>query len=227
MPAYNEEKTIAATIECFRELKLPYDLIVVNDGSRDRTAEILAELGVTSITLPYNLGLGGAMQTGYRYARRHGYDIAIQLDADGQHDPKDLPRLVEAVQQTGAGLVIGSRFVAPTGYHAPLDRRLAMIFFSQLISLIVGYRLTDTTSGYQAINRQVIELFAEWYPSDFAEVEGMVYLHRRGIRIHEIPVRMYERQGGVSSISAIRGLFLSIKATLAVLISLLQGGARR
>lgn len=227
IPAYNEEHAIIGTIQSLRATGLPVDIVVIDDGSRDRTAAMVEEMGVGLISLPYNLGIGGAVQTGYRYAYRHGYDVAVQLDADGQHDPSDLPALLAELERSGAGMVVGSRFCVDTGYKAPLSRRIGMVFFAFLVSRIAGYRITDTTSGYRAAGRQVITLFAEWYPSDYPEVEALVYLNKKGIRIREVPVTMKERQGGTSSITMMRGIYYMIKVTLAILVSLLQRGEHR
>ncbi|GAB6934584.1 glycosyltransferase family 2 protein [Calditerricola yamamurae] len=217
IPAYNEEETIAQTVTALMRAT-PYDYIVVNDGSTDRTREILVQNGFNFLDLPVNLGIGGAMQTGYKYALMHGYDYAIQLDADGQHDPADLDKLVREIQTGKWDLVIGSRFVQPTGYRGSRLRRIGISYFSFILRLLTGERIADPTSGYRIVNRRVIEEFARHYPTDYPEVEVIVSLARKGYRIKEIPVNMKARQGGASSITPIKSVYYMIKVTLFCMI---------
>lgn len=217
IPAYNEEETIAQTVTALMRAT-PYDYIVVNDGSTDRTREILVQNGFNFLDLPVNLGIGGAMQTGYKYALMHGYDYAIQLDADGQHDPADLDKLVREIQTGEWDLVIGSRFVQPTGYRGSRLRRIGISYFSFILRLLTGERIADPTSGYRIVNRRVIEEFARHYPTDYPEVEVIVSLARKGYRIKEVPVNMKARQGGASSITPIKSVYYMIKVTLFCMI---------
>lgn len=217
IPAYNEEETIAQTVTALMRAT-PYDYIVVNDGSTDRTREILVQNGFNFLDLPVNLGIGGAMQTGYKYALMYGYDYAIQLDADGQHDPADLDKLVREIQTGEWDLVIGSRFVQPTGYRGSRLRRIGISYFSFILRLLTGKRIADPTSGYRIVNRRVIEEFARHYPTDYPEVEVIVSLARKGYRIKEVPVNMKARQGGASSITPIKSVYYMIKVTLFCMI---------
>ncbi|GGJ09972.1 glycosyl transferase family 2 [Alicyclobacillus cellulosilyticus] len=224
IPAYNEAAVIGKVIAEIRRQPQPVDVLVVNDGSTDDTAHVAAQAGARVITLPVNLGIGGAVQTGYRYAARYGYDIAVQLDADGQHDPADLPKLLAPLLAgEPVDLVVGSRYVEQTPYRSTVMRRLGMIVLAAVVRLLVGYPIKDTTSGYRAANRSVIELFARWYPTDYPEPESLVYLHKHGFRIREVSVHMRERGGGRSSITPFRSMYYMVK----VLLSLLMNAARR
>jgi len=217
IPAFNEADSIAATVAEVRAA-VDYDFIVVNDGSSDDTARILDREGIPHLDLPINLGIGGAMQTGYRYAYREGYQYAAQLDGDGQHDPKDLPRLAHALESGGHDMVIGSRFVEERGYRGGRARRSGIYYFQHLIRFLTGLRVTDPTSGFRLVNRRVIEEFVEHYPVDYPEVEVVVSLARRDYRLAEVPVDMRDRAGGVSSITAVRSLYYMAKVTLFLVI---------
>jgi len=212
IPAYNEEQSILKTITSLKKSS-PYDYIVVNDGSIDQTQAILKNENIESITLPINLGIGGAMQTGYKYAKRKNYDYAIQLDADGQHDPSDLEALVTAIQTTGADMVIGSRFYEKTSYRGAITRRAGIYYFYALLKVISGIRITDPTSGYRIVNRRVIDLFEKDYPVDYPEVEVLAKLAKKGYKVHEIKVEMNDRQGGSSSITHVKAFYYIIKVT--------------
>jgi len=218
IPAYQEEASIAGVVEKIRT-SLPFvDIVVINDGSTDRTSARAKACGVNVVDLPFNLGIGGAMQTGYRYAERHGYDIAVQIDADGQHDPKDLVKLLEVMEQEGMDMVIGSRFVETSSYRPSLARAAGITVLSCLVSLITGKKVTDTTSGYRAVNRKVIKLFARDYPTDYPEVEVLILLHKHGLTVKEVPVEMNYRETGVSSITPLKSIYYMIKVILSVLI---------
>ena len=223
MPAYNEEEVIGTLLTRLRTELPDYDVVVVDDGSTDRTAEIVrATPGVTLLRLPYNLGIGGAMQTGYKYAARHGYDVAVQCDSDGQHPIAHIPALVARVAQGDADLVIGSRYVADTGYRPSLTRRIGKSLLSRWIDLCIGGGITDTTSGFRAANRRVIRLFARTYPEDYPEPEALVIVHRHGLRAAEAPVVMQARQGGRSSIRLLHAGYYMVKVGLAVFIDLFR-----
>jgi glycosyltransferase involved in cell wall biosynthesis len=212
IPAYNEETNIYHTISNLTN-HCQYDYLVVNDGSIDGTAKILKDNLFNHVNLPVNLGIGGAMQTGYKYAYRHGYEYAIQLDADGQHDPSDLKNLVEEIETSHYDMVIGSRFVEKTSYSGSLARRIGIYYFYYMIRLIAGIKVMDPTSGYRIVNRKVIEEFATYYPIDYPEVEVLVNLAHKKYKIKEIKVEMNARQGGKSSITPFKSLYYMVKVT--------------
>ncbi|MAS37499.1 MAG: glycosyl transferase family 2 [Anaerolineaceae bacterium] len=225
IPAFNEEASIAHVIETTRQ-HLPHaDVVVVNDGSIDHTAEIAAAAGAIVLNLPYNVGIGASVQTGFIFAARHHYDIALRSDGDGQHDPRDLHCLVESIHNGSADVVVGTRFIENRGYRASLPRRAGIILLAGLISTIVHQPVTDPTSGFAAFNRSAIRLFAHVYPHDYPEPEALVVAHRAGLRIREIPVTMKPRFAGRSSITSLRSIYYMIKVTLAILIGLLRPAA--
>ena len=212
IPAYNEEQSILQTVTLLKQTT-QYDYIVINDGSTDTTYSIIQEHNIESISLPINLGIGGAMQTGYKYAKRHDYDFAIQLDADGQHNPKDLQLLVSTMQNTGADMVIGSRFFEKTNYRGAVTRRAGIFYFYALLKLISGISITDPTSGYRVVNKRVIEQFSKDYPVDYPEVEVLAKLAKKGYQIQEVKVEMNNRQGGTSSITNVKAFYYMVKVT--------------
>lgn len=222
IPAYNEQACISRVINWVKAEIPCADILLVNDGSTDNTSSIARSHGVMVVDLPFNLGIGGAMQTGYLYAYRNGYDIAIQIDADGQHDPAFVHRLISPILKGEYDMTIGSRYLQASSYKSSASRRLGMLFFSFLVSLITGKRVTDTTSGFRAVNRRVIELFANQYPADYPEVDVLVRLHRNGFKFREIPVEMNSRQGGASSITPARSVYYMAKVSLALLVDLVR-----
>ena len=222
IPAYNEEKSLPGVIRDIREHAAHADIIVVDDGSRDGTARVASALGITVMSLPFNLGIGGAMQAGYLYADRHGYDIAVQFDGDGQHRAGEIGKLLRPLASGDGDIVVGSRFLIPGGYRAPLTRKVGMWIFSFVVSRILGMSISDTTSGFRAANRRVIEYFAQNYPEDYPEVETLVLVHKKGLRIQEVPVMMRERTGGSSSITPVRSVYYMVKVLLAVFVDLLK-----
>ena len=222
VPAYNEGQSLPGVVRDLRTHVPHADIAVVNDGSRDGTGAVARDLGVMVLELPFNLGIGGAMQTGYRYAEQHGYDVAVQFDGDGQHVASEIRALVEGLQRDGADIVVGSRFLGSGEYRAPFFRKVGIWIFSTVLSAILGMRVTDTTSGFRAVNRRGIEFFAQRYPEDYPEVESLVLLHRAGRRIAEVPIRMQERTGGRSSITPVRSVYYMVKVLLAVFIDLLK-----
>ena len=218
VPAYNEEKTIDSVIYNIKKNK-DVDILVVNDGSSDKTSLIAKNNGVIVIDLPFNLGIGGCMQTGYKYAYKNGYDIAIQIDADGQHDARFIDELIKPILNDEADLVIGSRYVAKTNYRGSYLRRTGSRFFTFLLKILTGYAIYDSTSGFRAANRKVIKYFSESYPQDYPEVEVIAKLSKMGFRMREIPVEMHERLGGQSSINFKRSIYYMVKVTLAILVN--------
>ncbi len=222
IPAFNEEASINGVIEDLRANFPEGDILVVDDGSRDRTAEVAGAAGVKVARLPFNLGIGGAVQTGYRYARRNGHDIAVQFDGDGQHLASEIGAIIGPLADGHADLVVGSRFRDRGDYQPSRARRVGIWIFSGVLSAIIGKPLTDTTSGFRAANRRAIEFFSRGYPEDYPEVESLVLLHRAGMRIEEASVRMRDRTGGRSSITPLRSAYYMVKVLLAVFIDLLK-----
>lgn len=222
VPAYNEEDSILGVVDSITARG--YDFVVVNDGSTDSTAELCLKHGIPLLNLADNLGIGGAVQTGYIYAQEMNYDIAIQFDADGQHDADSVPALVAAIAE-GADFVIGSRFLndAEENFQTTHLRRLGIKWLSAVIKLMTGQRIYDVTSGFRAAGKRAIELFSQNYPQDYPEPEAIAIAAKRNLVIKEIPVQMHERQGGVSSINALSSVYYMIKVTLAILI---QGMSR-
>lgn len=223
IPAYNEEATIVSVLGQIRGAAPDCDILVVDDGSSDQTCARVRESGEAAlVALPFNLGIGGAMQTGYKYALRNGYDIAVQCDADGQHPADEIVRLVARIEDGTADVVIGSRYVADSAYHPSLSRRVGKSLLSRWINLFIGGGITDTTSGFRAMNRAAIGVVARSYPEDYPEPEALVILHKHGLRAVEIPVTMRPRQGGVTSIRAHGAAYYMIKVGLAIVIDLFR-----
>jgi glycosyltransferase involved in cell wall biosynthesis len=221
VPALDEEASVA---EVVRELRsLPgIDVLVVDDGSSDRTAEMARAAGARVASMPFNVGIGGAVQTGYMWALEHGYAVAVQVDGDGQHPAAEVQALVDAIRHGDADLVIGSRFLGGGSYRAPFARRVGIRLFSAIVSTIVRVRVTDTTSGFRAAGTEAIALFARAYPHDYPEVETVLVAHRAGLRVHELPVEMRLRQGGASSITPFRAAYYMVKVLLAIGVETLR-----
>lgn len=223
VPAYGEEGVVGLVVAEIRNFDPGLDVVVVDDGSADGTAASAAAAGAAVVRLPFNLGIGGAVQTGFKYALEHGYEIAVRLDGDGQHDPTELPKLLEPLARDEADVVVGSRFAGGgSEYRPPFARRAGIRWFARLVSLLTRQRLTDTTSGFQAVNARGIRLFAADYPHDYPEVEAAVMVVRHQLRIHEVPVRMRERELGSSSITTLRSLYYAVKVTLALLVGIFR-----
>ena len=222
VPAFNEERNIGGLLAELQAQDAELEVVVVSDGSTDRTAEVAAAAGAHVVRLPFNLGIGGAVQTGFRYAWEGGYELAVRLDGDGQHDPGQLRELVAPVAAGEADLAIGSRFIGNTGYRSSAARRVGIRVLARVVSWIAHERLTDTTSGFQALNRRTIALFAADLPLDYPEVEGLVMALRRGIRVREVPVTMREREHGRSSIGTLGSVYYMIKVLLAVFVDLFR-----
>ena len=233
VPAWNEAGAIGRVVDGIRAFDPELDVVVVDDASTDETAEVARAHGATVLRLPFNVGIGGAVQTGFRYALANGYDRAVRLDGDGQHDPAELPKLLAPIESGEADLVIGSRFVDASGsYRPPFARRMGIRMFARLVSFLGGQRVTDTTSGFIALDRVGIELFAREYPHDYPEVEATLVALRSGLRLAQVQVEMRERESGVSSITFVRSLYYMVKVMLALLVASLRRyprleGARR
>ena len=222
VPALNEASAIASVIEEIRTADADMEIVVVDDGSTDDTRIVATRAGARVVRLPFNLGIGGAVQTGYQYAREHGFDLAVQIDGDGQHVPSEMARLLEPIADDRADLVVGTRFVGENAYRPSHARRLGIELFARFVSMLVGERVTDTTSGFRAANRRAIRLFADQYPHDYPEVEATVLVHRSKLRMVEVPVAMRVRVSGQSSITALRSIYYMIKVSLALFVSLFR-----
>lgn len=219
IPAYNEEANIKKTIENIKENAPQYDYVVINDCSKDSTKTICEENGFNVVNLPCNLGIGGAVQTGFIYAWENGYDLAVQVDGDGQHDAQFLMEMEKYLVENQCNMVIGSRFIEKEGFQSSFIRRVGIRYFTWLIKLLTGKTITDATSGLRMVDRSIIEIFAKEYPKDYPEPESVTKVIKKGMKVREIPVIMKERQGGVSSISPMKSIYYMIKVTLAVIMA--------
>jgi hypothetical protein len=227
VPAYNEADAIASTIADLRTHAPQWDVVVVDDGSTDATADEAAGAGAEVLRMPFNLGIGGAVQAGYLYARETDYDFAVQVDGDGQHDAAQIDDLLDHLRahRGDLNMVTGSRFLVGDeehGYKSSASRRLGIKIFGFILSRVTKRPVTDPTSGFRMCDRRAIELFANDYPHDYPEVEAVLMVHAHRLAAAEIPVTMRERQGGVSSINASRSLFYMIKVLLAIFVGLLR-----
>ena len=221
VPAYNEASTIVGVVEALRVQASGFDVVVVDDGSTDDTGALAAMAGAQVVSLPFNLGIGGAVQAGFLYAVEHGYPFLAQVDGDGQHEAGELGQLVAAMDEGGVDMVCGSRFLT-SDYHypAPISRRTGIHIFSFVLSRIVKMPVSDPTSGFRLYNRRAIELFARDYPHDYPEVEAVLMLHHHRLSMREVPVKMYVRGGGTSSISTGKSGYYMLKVLLALMVGL-------
>ena len=223
VPAHNEEAAIGGVVDAIRAYDASFDVVVIDDGSVDATAAVAAAHGAAVVRLPFNLGIGGAVQTGFKYALANGYQFAVRLDGDGQHDPAELGKLLRPVRDGEADIVTGSRFLRGDGdYRPPFSRRIGITWFAKVVSLLTRQRVTDTTSGFQALNHLGIALFAGDYPSDYPEVEAIVLVFKHRLRLAEEPVLMREREHGESSITFLRSVYYMLKVTLALLVAMVR-----
>ena len=227
IPSYNEQECIKETIEMIKRDAPDFDYVVINDHSTDDTLTILKQNHINFVNLPANLGIGGAVQTGYLYAYENDYDTAVQVDADGQHDPKYLSMMLDTLKKENADMIIGSRFIENKGFQSTFARRIGITYFTKLIHMLTGATITDPTSGLRMGNRKVIELFARDYPRDYPEPESVVTLLKKGMNVKEVPVMMRERQGGVSSINLKKSIYYMVKVTIAILIENHRQGGRK
>ncbi len=218
IPAYNEEDSIEKVLDNLVKNYPEYDYIVINDCSNDGTRNILKSGNYNYLDLPINLGIGGGVQTGYAYAYENGYDIAIQMDGDGQHDPKYFKEAIDIIENGRADIVIGSRFLNNEGFQSSGIRRFGISFLSLLIKIICGVEVKDVTSGYRIVNRKFIKLYSKEYAQDYPEPEAIVFANIHGAKIAEIPVIMNERLGGKSSISPFKSIYYMIKVSLAIIL---------
>jgi glycosyltransferase involved in cell wall biosynthesis len=218
IPAYNEEGNLSRLLTRIKQTCPGYDIIVINDCSSDRSSEICKDMGIEMISLPVNLGIGGAVQTGYKYAYCNNYNIAVQVDGDGQHDPQYISLLVSGLEK-GSNLCIGSRFINREGFQSTPARRIGIKYFSNLIKIFTGCTITDPTSGFRACDRKTIKMFAREYPGDYPEPETIVNAKKSKLTISEVPVVMSRREEGKSSITGIRSIYYMIKVSLAIIIA--------
>lgn len=227
IPAYNEQDNIEKTIQDVKAHMPEADYIVVNDCSSDGTRAILQKTHAAYLDLPFNLGIGGGVQTGYRYALEQGYDIAIQFDGDGQHDASYIKDLIAPIESGQADVAIGSRFVKNEGFQSSILRRFGIRFLSGLIKLLCGVKVKDVTSGMRAVNREMIEKFSHNYSQDYPEPEAILFSGLVNAKIVEVPVQMRERQGGTSSINVVRSVYYMVKVSIALVITRMAMGKER
>lgn len=222
MPAFNEEGSIAAVIEEIRAAASWLEIVVVDDGSRDATAAVAEQHGAVVLRLPYNVGIGGAVQTGHQYAARNGFDLAVQVDGDGQHDAAEIGKLLDPIIAGQADMVVGTRFAGGDGYRSSATRRVGIVLLARVVSVMVRQRVTDPTSGFRAANRKALQLFADDYPHDYPEAEATVLIHRHHLRFAEVPVQMRARAEGRSSIRGLYSLVYMGKVLLALFVGMFR-----
>jgi glycosyltransferase involved in cell wall biosynthesis len=226
IPAFNEESAITQVVNdiCLLRKTAGIDItaIVVNDCSLDRTAQIANNLDCILLDLPVNLGIGGAVQTGFKHAFRNGYDLALQIDGDGQHPPSEIPKLLAYRQQARLNVVIGSRFIEKEGFQSSAMRRMGIRYFQFLNSLYTGQTITDSTSGFRLIDRKALEIVNNHYPDEYPEPEAIVIYSFHGLKVGEVAVNMKERQGGVSSIGTFASVYYMFKVTLAMFFTFIR-----
>ena len=227
IPAYNEEKNIERVVENIIQNYPQYDYIVVNDGSRDSTRDVCKARGYQYLNLSINLGIGGAVQTGYKYAKDKGYDIAVQIDGDGQHDIAYLEKMLPLLEDGEADIVIGSRFIKKEGFQSSFSRRVGIKLLSGLIFICTGKVIKDVTSGFRAVNKRFIDIYAQYYPMDYPEPEAIVSAVMHRGKIVESPVVMREREEGQSSINLSKSVYYMIKVSLAIIVCRISYGVRR
>ncbi len=223
IPAFNEEGSVGTVIHGVRQVLPQADIVVIDDCSTDQTTAVAQAAGALVVRIPCNLGIGGAVQTGLKFAREHGYDIVLRLDGDGQHDPQEIPVLYTAVKKGEADAVFGSRFIGKDStMKIPLSRRIGIRTFAFLVTVLTGQRATDTTSGFMGANRYAIDVLADFLPQDYPEVEGRIILHKAKLTTLEVPAHMYSRLAGISSINSWRSIYYAVKVSIAALIGAMK-----
>lgn len=223
IPAYNEEKNISSLLETIRKKISEIDILVIDDGSTDCTARVAEKAGALVVKLPFNIGYGAALQTGFKYALMKRYQYVVQMDADGQHDPSSIKALLDEIRKEDVDVVIGSRFFGNKEYKAPFLRRTGIYIFGKIASIITGQSSTDPTSGFQALNRDAVRFYASpYYPVDYPDADVIIMLHRAGLRIREIPVTMHARKEGKSMHSGLKPLYYIFKMFLSMFVTLLR-----
>lgn len=228
IPAYNESENIEKVVANIKESCPEYDYIIINDCSTDNTAEICKANNFNYLDLCCNLGIGGGVQSGYKYARKNGYDYAVQIDGDGQHDPKYISQMIEVLEKENADMAVGSRFITKEGFQSSGMRRFGITFLSTLIRIVCGASVKDVTSGFRVVNKKYIDFFSREYADDYPEPEAIVAVTLSGGKVVEAPVIMREREGGISSISPFKSIYYMIKVSLAILLYRItyKGGAK-
>ncbi|WP_323741140.1 glycosyltransferase family 2 protein [Microbacterium sp. VKM Ac-2870] len=227
MPAWNEEKNVGQTVREIRTADGDYDVVVVDDGSTDDTADIARQAGAAVVSLPFNMGVGGAMKTGFTYAQRHGYDRAVQVDADGQHNPDDIALVLSGLER--ADISIGARFAEVGSYEARGPRRWAMTFLAAVLSRVAGTRLTDVTSGFRAANRRAIDQYVHYYPAEYLgdTIDSLVAALHTGLTVAQVPVAMRPRRYGRPSQGPLGSTLYLFRSVFALGLALLRGGLRK
>ncbi len=226
VPAYNEEGAVSGVIRSVREVLPGVRIIVIDDGSWDDTARVAEHGGADVFRLPHHLGLGGAVQTGYRFAYEHGYQRVVRVDGDGQHNPADIEKLLEAMDQGDYDMVSGSRFLEPNGYPARTMRRFGSLIFSWILRPILGQRITDPTSGFVAVNRKALEAFSGSFPLEYPEIEALVVLKRKALRFSEVPTKMLPRRSGQSTINSWTAVYYMVRVLLGVFVNVIKYESR-
>lgn len=219
IPAYNEENNIVRVLETLKNQYGEYDFLVINDCSTDATKILLKQFKAPFLDLPVNLGIGGGVQSGYIYARENGYDIAVQMDGDGQHLPEYLETVITPIKSGEANFVVGSRFIENEGFQSSKLRRLGINLLSSVLKIVTGTKVLDVTSGFRAVDRNGIELFSRDYAQDYPEPEALAVALRSGLKVKEVPVQMKARDAGISSISGFKNIYYMIKVTLALFLT--------
>lgn len=223
IPAYNEADGIAGVIGTIRTAVPSADILVVNDGSGDETAAMAEKAGAIVLSHTFNMGYGVTIQTGYKYAYAHGYDYLVQIDGDGQHDPSFIPELLAPVKSGDVDFAIGSRFLWFDSYRPSFSRRLGILFFRKLVTVIIGRSITDPTSGFQAFNRSVVKFFStDVFPCDYPDADMLITLNLAGFRMRELPVRMFANPSGKTMHSGIKPLYYMFKMCLSIVVTLLR-----
>jgi len=222
IPAYNEEASVAEVVRSVRRMLPEAPVMVIDDGSIDSTAQAARNAGAEVLRLPHHLGLGGAVQTGYRFAFEHGFACVVRLDSDGQHNPADIPTLLDKLSTDSFDMVTGSRFLQNNGYQAQRLRRFGGWLFSLLLYPILGKRIADPTSGFAAVNRRALEVFSRSFPLEYPEIEALVVLQRKKLRFCEVPVKMFPRRAGRSTIGSLQAIYYMIRVLLGVLANILK-----
>lgn len=226
IPAYNEENSIANVVNDIisqnKKTNYRVDPIVVNDSSKDNTKKIIEKLDCVALNLPINLGIGGAVQTGYKYAFINGYDYAIQVDGDGQHPACEIQNLVDEILVSENDIIIGSRFISKEGFQSSFIRRQGINYFKWLNNFLLGIKITDSTSGFRLLNKKALKLVVNYYPDEYPEPESIILFSLNKLKIKEVPVKMIERQGGVSSINTLSSIYYMLKVTLAIIFTYIR-----
>ncbi len=222
IPAYNEEGSVGEVVRSVRRVLPETPVVVIDDGSLDATPQVARQAGAELLRLPHHLGLGGAVQTGYRFAFEHGFDCVVRVDSDGQHNAADIPKLLAKLHADGFDMVTGSRFLEPHGYQVQWLRRVGGLLFSAVLYPILGKRMTDPTSGFAAVNRRALEVFSRSFPLEYPEIEALVVLQRKALRFCEVPVQMFPRRAGRSTIGSLQAIYYMFRVLLGVLVNVLK-----